>query len=78
MRHTASRFICSLRSLRIRILAFAHLALLLPFVLPADTFGPYTYTVSDGQPPSLTSTNLLGQFIHHQRTGRLSCHFHRP
>jgi hypothetical protein len=30
-------------------LAFAHLALLIPFVLPADTFGPYTYTVSDGQ-----------------------------
>ena len=30
-------------------MAFAHLALLIPFVLPADTFGPYTYTVSDGQ-----------------------------
>lgn len=49
MKHTASRFTCSLRSLRIRSLAFAHLALLIPFVLPADTFGPYTYTVSDGQ-----------------------------
>lgn len=49
MTPTASRITRSPRFPRLRTLALVCLVPLLPLVLPADTEGPYTYTVTDGQ-----------------------------
>jgi hypothetical protein len=46
--NTASRFAHPSRSSCFRAFALAYF-FLLPLVLPADTFGPYTYTVWDGK-----------------------------
>ena len=49
-------FACLSRFPRLCALAVMHLLVLIPLVLPADTFGPYTYTSLTARPPSPPST----------------------
>lgn len=65
-------FACLSRFPRLCALAVMHLLVLIPLVLPADTFGPYTYTITDGQATitsfdrtysgTLSITNKLGGY----------------
>jgi len=60
MNPTASRITRSPRLLRLRALTLVHLVLLIPLVVPADTEGPYTYTLSADNKATITKYNGPG------------------